>query len=209
MPTINELGHLVDSKVRIRISAKIERGEMAKNDDDTYKINGIIVHQTNAATAQSTFNSYAHANANGAHFLIDKDGTIYQTASIYKRTNHVGPLRARCLLKNECSPADAKALKTWNPKGEAAREREKDHPDRFPSNLDSIGIEIVGRCIPDNLEDKDSGKCTYEEVTDKQNESLKWLIRELRIMLNISLKEVFRHPVVSYKTETEAATAKW
>jgi N-acetyl-anhydromuramyl-L-alanine amidase AmpD len=53
-------------------------------------VQGIIVHQTGSPTARSTLNGYGVARANGAHFLIDKDGTIYQTASVLKQTAHVG-----------------------------------------------------------------------------------------------------------------------
>ncbi len=49
----------------------------------------------------------------------------------------------------------------------------------------------------------------YETVTDSQNASLKWLILELQATLKMIASEVFRHPDVSYKQPTEAATAKW
>jgi len=205
MLTIDENGHISNVKIKLRISALIERESMEKA-GDAFIINGIIVHQTGAATAQSTFNSYGIAKANGAHFLIDKDGTIYQTASIYKRTNHVGKLKARCLLESKCSPIEIKALKTFNPTAENNREKAKAHPHRFPGNADSIGIELVGRAFADT---KDSKKIVYETVTDQQNASLKWLVEELRQTLGISLTEVFRHPIVSRKNETEAATAIW
>jgi hypothetical protein len=64
-------------------------------------IQGIIVHQTGSPTARSTLNSDG-PRANGAHFLIDKDGTIYQTASLLKQTAHVGRLRARCIARSIC-----------------------------------------------------------------------------------------------------------
>jgi len=202
MLTIDNKGHIVSSKVTVRISLHIERGDMAKV-NGVYVINGIVVHQTDASTAQSTFNSYMIANANGAHFLIDKDGTIYQTASIYKRTNHVGKIRARCVLEKRCLPTRNK------PSVEHNLEKKKDYPDRFPTNADSIGIELVGRSFADSKDPKNSEKNVYETVTNEQNESLKWLITELSLTLGISLTEVFRHPVISYKNKTEASTAVW
>src|ERR1035437_8490823 len=48
------------------------------------------------ANAQSALSSYNNPSANGTHFLIDKDGTIYQTASVFQQTWHVGKLRSRC-----------------------------------------------------------------------------------------------------------------
>ena len=88
---IDTLGQVQHPRVKNVIASTIERGPMAQ-------VRGLIVHQTGGATAQSSLDSYKNAGANGAHFLIDKDGTIYQTASVLKRTWHVGKLKARCLL---------------------------------------------------------------------------------------------------------------
>ena len=93
---------LVDAeRITVKRFNSIERGKLAA-------VNGIIVHQTDSTTARSTFNSYQNIGANGAHFLTDKDGTIWQTASLYKITNHVGFLQSRCLLKKSCSPQELK-----------------------------------------------------------------------------------------------------
>lgn len=74
---------IVDAeRVEVRTFSNIERGKLDK-------VNGIVVHQTNGPTAQSAFNSYRSPGAKGAHFLIDRDGTIYQTASLHKVTIHV------------------------------------------------------------------------------------------------------------------------
>ena len=141
---IDDKGHVQHERVLLKtaagretISPKIERGEMPE-------VNGLIVHQTQSPSVNSTLNSYAKDKANGAHFLIDKDGTIYQTASLNQTTNHVGPLRSRCAQEKSCSPEETKLNQKHDPKGEAQREREKQAGDRFPSNSDSIGIELVG-----------------------------------------------------------------
>ena len=141
---IDDKGHVQHERVLLKtaagretISPKIERKEMPE-------VNGLIVHQTNSPSVSSTLNSYAQDEANGAHFLIDKDGTIYQTASLNQTTNHVGRLRSRCAQEKSCSPEETKLNQKHDPKGEAQREREKQAGDRFPSNSDSIGIELVG-----------------------------------------------------------------
>ena len=72
---------------------------------------------------------------------------------------------------------------------------------RYPSNEDSIGIELVGKF--------DEATKKYETVTSEQNESLKWLVRELITTLRLQATEVFRHPTVSYKRPTEALSADW
>ena len=141
---IDDKGHVQHERVLLKtaagretISPKIERMEMPK-------VNGLIVHQTNSPSVSSTLNSYAQDEANGAHFLIDKDGTIYQTASLKRKTNHVGPLRSRCAQEKSCSPEETKLNEKHNPTKENQRESKKPAGERFPSNSDSIGIELVG-----------------------------------------------------------------
>jgi N-acetyl-anhydromuramyl-L-alanine amidase AmpD len=152
--------------------------------------------------------SYQGASANGAHFLIDRDGTIYQTASLYQKTWHVGKLKARCLLRNQCTPTELSQLKKFSPAAEHDREKVKSVPDRFPSNDDSIVIELVGAPLP-SAKSVPEDKRAYESVSDEQNASLKWLVQMLNQALSIPLHEVFRHPEVSRKNPTEASTARW
>lgn len=118
MLRIDAVGMFVDVKINSVRHPVVERGKIKP-------VSGIIVHQTGAATAKSTLNSYKQHFATGAHFLIDKDGTIYQTASVYRQTWHVGKLKARCLLENRCSSDEAEALKKFNPSGEHEREIKK------------------------------------------------------------------------------------
>lgn len=58
-------GKLVHSKVTDKVNPKIEKGALST-------VHAIVVHQTGAATAASSFASY-EAGENGAHFLIDTD----------------------------------------------------------------------------------------------------------------------------------------
>ncbi len=195
---IDRYGKVIHEKIKHAISTTIQKNKMTA-------IQGIIVHQTDSPTAKSTLNSYENGGS-GAHFLIAKDGTVYQTASLLYQTWHVGKLKSRCLVKAQCSPVELALLKTFNPKNEHRREIVKKVPARFPSNEDSIGIEIVGEALPKKAPDDQK---IYEPVTKAQNESLGWLVQELRFVLNIPVSEVFRHPEVSRKNPTEAATAKW
>jgi N-acetyl-anhydromuramyl-L-alanine amidase AmpD len=197
-------GELQDEKVEQKIYTGLHKGKIAK-------VNAIVVHQTGAATAQHTFNSY-ESSSHGAHFLIDKEGKIYQTALTTKITHHVGRLRSRCIdqsatcTKDELSSANAIYLKkglsySVRIKNLHDHESAKNYPDRYPSNADSIGIEIVGSY--------DAKNQSYESVNAKQNASLKWLIGELSIHLNLQDGDVYRHPTVSYKQPSEASTASW
>jgi N-acetyl-anhydromuramyl-L-alanine amidase AmpD len=199
--TIDPNGMVVNGNVRAARQLAIERGDMQT-------VNGIIVHQTGGSSAASALSSYTNPAANGAHFLIDRDGTVYQTASLKKKTWHVGKLKARCLLEKRCSPTELVALSKYNPKAENTREQAKSYPARFPSNEDSIGIELVGEALPRGNAVPQDQK-TYEAVTSEQNASLKWLIAELTATLSVPLTEVFRHPDVSRKNASEAKTATW
>jgi len=201
-----------DSRIHPRRFMTIERTDMRV-------ISGIIVHQTGAPSETSTFNSYKQANANGAHFLILKDGTIYQTASVFKRTNHVGPLKARCLAEHRCTPSEIKTFNAITPKAMHRIEMQKIVPARYPSNGDSIGI--VGAAslppgvqMPPNLNEQQQrafmgNRAVYESLTTLQQASLKYLIDGLTKALDIASTEVHKHPEVSRKNVTEAATASW
>jgi N-acetyl-anhydromuramyl-L-alanine amidase AmpD len=201
MLLIDVSGSVIDPSVILKISPNIEHGQMKT-------IQGIIVHQTGGATAQSSLDSYKNPNANGAHFLIDKDGTVYQTASVYKITRHVGSLKSRCELEGSCSLDEQKLNKVWNVKAQNKREMQKSVPTRFPSNLDAIGIELVGEAMLPNGGVKNRDE-VYVSATEKQNQSLKWLVSGLVEALKFSKNEIFTHPTVSRKNGTEASTAKW
>lgn len=132
--------------------------------------------------------------------MIDKDGTIYQVASLHRQTWHVGKLRARCVAEHRCSKIELDMLSHFNPTAEHRMEMSKQVPQRYPSNEDSVGIEIVGALASQGV---------YETVNAQQNVSLQWLISELTSTFGIPMTEIFRHPVVSRKNPTEAESALW
>lgn len=198
---ITKDGHVdAGARIRMKIISNIENGKLGK-------VNGIVVHQTGGSTAEGAFNTYQEPKANGAHFLIDKDGTIYQTASIYRVTNHVGKMQSRCVVTHQCSPAEFKRMQglelTWKPSQISRIEERKQFPDRFPSNADAIGIELVGEAPGEK--DKE----IFVNVTDAQTTSLKWLIKELAETLSVSMREVYKHPHIARENKTEARSAEW
>lgn len=199
MSTINKDGMLVDGRVILQRFPTIEHGKLTG-------VHAIVVHQTDASTAQHTFNSY-RAGGNGAHFLVDKNGQIYQTASMKMRCYHVGLLiKSKCLTVNKknCDSASmAKILAmSWGAQIKAldAHERKKSYPDRYPINNESIGIELVGKSIDSK---------NYEAVTPLQNASLQWLVGELYNHFSMTSDDLYKHPEVSYKNPGEASTAAW
>lgn len=131
-------GMIVNERIRPARHHSIERGRMTT-------VHSIIVHQTGAPTAQSSLNSYQSSSANGAHFLIETDGTIHQTASLYKQTWHVGRLKTRCIAENRCTPVEIQALRQFNPAREHMRELRKRVPDRYPSNEDSLALSLSAK----------------------------------------------------------------
>jgi N-acetyl-anhydromuramyl-L-alanine amidase AmpD len=194
-------GYVLNARVQRMPRPLIERGVLQR-------ISGIIVHQTGGSSGASSLSSYMRQNATGAHFLIDKDGAIYQTASLFRQTWHVGKLRARCIAEYKCSPTELKALKRFSPKTEHRMEMAKKMPQRYPSNEDSLGIEIVGAVVAGKGQNP-AELGVYETVNAQQNASLQWLVAELTSTFEIPMTEIFRHPVVSRKNPTEAGSAVW
>jgi N-acetyl-anhydromuramyl-L-alanine amidase AmpD len=199
MSSIDGNGMLVDSRIIARRFASIEQAPLTS-------VSAIVVHQTDTTTAQQVFNSYTSA-LEGAHFLIDEVGQIFQTASLRSGCYHIGRrIKSKCLAidKTTCdSAAMAKIMAMhWGAQIEALNkhERSKNYPDRYPVNSDSIGIEIVGRHIDDSH---------YQAVTAQQNASLQWLVNELYGHFNLKGGDVYRHSDVSYKNPDEAGSATW
>lgn len=206
---IDRVGIVDAERIKVKIFPLIERGKLGA-------VNGIVVHQTGGSTATSTFTSYSKSDRNGrppngAHFLIEKDGQIYQTASLFRVTNHVGFLQSRCLITQKCTPTELKRsmalekIKGNNAKAKAVHSNEepKKWPERYPSNADAVGIELVGEAPGKE------GREVFVPVTAQQTSSLQWLIRELVETFNVSMQEVYRHPAIGRKNETEARTATW
>lgn len=196
-------GKLVHSKVTDKVNAKIEKGALAT-------VHAIVVHQTGSSTAASSFSSYDNGQ-NGAHFLIDKDGTIYQTARVDQKCWHVGRIRSRCQEMKICTADELTAVNAvLFKKGESYvvrigllhdLESGKVYPGRFPINEDSLGIEIVGSF--------DAKTEAYEAVSKVQNDSLAWLVGALSVKFSLAEGDVFRHGDIGYKQKSEASTATW
>lgn len=199
MAGLDKDGMLTDPNIARRRFSQIEHGNLEA-------VHAIVLHQTDSGTAQSAFAAYAKGG-NGAHFLIDKSGAIYQTASLKKRCYHVGKLiRSRCLElsgKNCTDGSIAKAAAmswTLRIKQIDQIERKKSYPDRFPVNSDSIGIELVGMHVDEKA---------YEPLTLAQSHSLLWVIDLLYREFKLTSEDVFRHPDISYKNPGEARSATW
>ncbi|WP_010325299.1 N-acetylmuramoyl-L-alanine amidase [Marinobacterium stanieri] len=192
-------------KVELKIISNIEHGALSK-------VNSIVVHRTAASTAQSTLNAWK-TKKSGAHFLIDKNGKIYQTARLDKKCWHMGYVVSRCRLEASCTEEDTKIIKgilhgsgRWSEKFKKVlqHERKKDYPDRYPMNSDSIGIEIVGLYLGSSTSDKG----LFEELTTDQASSFLWLVTKLLEYYKLSLSDdVYAHGAVARKKINEGSTA--
>jgi len=196
-----EDGKIIDPRVAIQIHSSIERGNIKK-------VSSIVLHRTDSTTATGTLNAYANGKRSGAHFLIDKSGHVYQTASMLKMCWHVGILLPRCQIEKNCDPKELKTITALIHEeglsfGRRARnlsrhEVSKKYPLRYPSNSDSIGIEVVGKFWPSEK--------SFEKPTQRQLESLKWLTEVIanEYLLNIRT-DVYAHGAIARKEVTEGA----
>lgn len=87
-------------------------------------------------------------------------------------------------------------------------EMAKHVPQRYPSNEDSVGIDIIGAVVTGKGQNP-AEQGLYETVNEQQNASLHWLIAKLTSTFGISMTEILRHPAVSRKNPTEARSASW
>ncbi|MDR7194521.1 peptidoglycan recognition protein family protein [Luteimonas terrae] len=164
----------------------------------------IILHRTDGASVQSALNS---ANSGiGTHFYVDKDGTVYQTASLHKHTSHVGRIRSRCYEASNCPADEMEEIRGfgWAPKRLHDHEKGKPYPTRYPMNEDSVGIETVSRCVK-NCGPNDKGTPEWETPTAEQAESIANIISILQDAYSLTDTDIYEHDLISYKTAGEGA----
>lgn len=191
-------------RISRQIYSDIEQGEMKL-------IRGIIIHQTSSESAITTLFQYAVPflnHGNGAHFLINPSGLIYQTARTTQQCWHVGRIKSMCATINACSPRYQIIIdrieneltagmiseeEAW--KRVDLLEQAKNTSERYPSNQDSIGIELVG--APVNK--------SYIAPPPIQNDSAQWLVSELLDTFHLQVDRIYAHGFISpHKNQTEA-----
>jgi N-acetyl-anhydromuramyl-L-alanine amidase AmpD len=194
-------GKINDERVQVKIYPSIEHGKI-------HMVTSIVLHRTDSISASSTFLAYANKKESGAHFLIDKNGQIYQTANLNQMCWHVGILLSRCLIEKDCDPKELKTItalihETGLPFGSRARnlsrhEAVKKYPLRYPSNADSIGIEVVGKFWP--------AKKSFDIPTLAQFKSMKWLVGIILKEYNLNLiTDAYAHGAIARKQIAEGA----
>ena len=145
-------------------------------------------------------------------FLIAEDGKIYQTAKLDQVCWHMGFVMSKCRLENTCTQKDSAVIKSilhskssWTDKFRKVykHEKQKNYPDRYPMNSDSLGIELVGAYLGSG---SDTGP--FEKLTKSQANSFLWLVTELLQHYNLSFSDdVYAHGSVARKKVNEGVGA--
>lgn len=197
-------GIVQDGRIEVKIYPNLEHGPMDR-------VSGIILHQTSSDYTIKTMAAYAfRPSGNGAHFLINPAGQIFQTARITQICWHVGRTNSYCRAVHKCAPTDNEALveietKYRNNKEERTRlidalERSKPAQQRYPTNADSIGVEVVGAPKGD----------VYSKSTVAQDNSSRWLVTALLATLKLDRGRIFPHGVVgAHKLPSEGVNLKY
>lgn len=185
---IDAKGYIQNAGFVIKPVASLEKGTIRGP-------RAVVLHRTDSRAIESPLKSFERGI--GTHFIVDKDGTVYQTASLLKKTFHVGKIKSRCFEGGSCPIEEKKMLRSWGwaPDRIYDHEKVKAYPERYPMNEDSVGIETVA--------DHD-GKA-WESVTPSQSVSIQSIIQILKHEYGLGNADIYEHDKISYKTPGEGA----
>ena len=162
-------------------------------------INGptaLVLHRTVSSTAASALSAFS--SGIGTHFVVDKDGTTYQCASLLKKTAHVGPIRSRCHADGTCSAEELASFKQWSSRMPCYNhEKKKSYPARYPMNEDSVGIETVAMYHERTR--------TWDAPTPAQKSAIRNLVGILKEEYGLDDADIYEHDKIAWKTEGEGA----
>lgn len=154
----------------------------------------VVLHRTDSYNSSSVFRSFQDSGI-GTHFVVDKDGAIYQTASLQQRTWHVGKLKSRCRDERSCGAVEAAVLARMSFSQINSHELGKRYPARYPANTDSVGIEVVAK----------HQTAGWDAPTPAQSTAINQLVEILKNEYGLSNGDVYEHDKISYKTDGEGA----
>lgn len=187
---VGENGYIQNAGYVIQPVAALENGP----------INGpkaVVLHRTDSTTADGTMRGFERGI--GTHFLVGKDGTVFQAASLAQKTAHVGKIRSRCHSEGSCSAEERRLIDRWGwaPRRIHNHEKVKSYPQRYPMNEDSVGIETVAKF--------DRNTKQWEAPTAEQSVSIAKLIGILKEEYGLSDADIYEHDRISYKEPGEGA----
>lgn len=147
-------------------------------------VHALVLHRTSGSTLTSALNTMSDSAA--AHLYVDKDGSICQGVSLRCNASHVGKIRPRSEYRTKVT------------KNKHDIEIQKEYPDRYPYNSDSIGIEVVGTVIREPV---------WTNLTEAQTLSTARLTNFIISQFNlVSSVDIYAHEEISSKTEGEGTT---
>ncbi|MCF6350177.1 MAG: N-acetylmuramoyl-L-alanine amidase [Flavobacteriaceae bacterium] len=203
--------------MKIKKDGYIDNGKITKEQIKTLeqnkldKVNAVILHRTVTSNKKSAINSFK--TGVGTHFLVAKDGKIYQTASLNNYTYHVGHIKSKAYENNISLKEELKIIKGFRklkPNKSATRaehkyEIKKTYPKRYPYNEDSIGIEVVGMPIDKNGNSTIKAKeiVGWQSIPEKQAKSISCLVKFLLEEYNLTSDDIYTHEQISRKTKGE------
>lgn len=191
---VDDNGYLRDSSIIKKPIPELIQGRLKV-------VHAIVLHRTGSSNVPGTLSSFK-TSKDGTQFLIDKDGTIYQTASIMDETAHVGPIKSKCKDNKTCLAEELNVMKTFDKMGISKMrkplseyEKKKPYGVRYPDNQDSIGIEVIA------MYDKNTQ--AWPKATDQQLKSIKNLVHLLQKIFGLTDGDVYGHGQIAYKTKDE------
>lgn len=201
LTTIDKDGYLTDPGITHTPIAAISHAGISR-------INGIVLHRTASSTAAGTLSTWrTRESGTGAHFLIDRDGTIHQTVSVNRQAWHVGAIRSRGEVEGTLTPEDARDLaaarggqaawRTTAVRAVSRLEATRPYPERYPTNADSLGIEVVARYHPATE--------TWDAPTPEQRMAIGRLMESLQRNFGLTHEDIYEHDAISRKTPGEGA----
>lgn len=165
-------------------------------------VNGIVLHRTVSSTVKSALDN-ARNIGEGTHFYVSKNGQIHQTASLQRHTFHVGHIKSRCYETNICSHEYKESiLKIRKAKDTSKIKTRKEHnleistfeyPLRYPYNMDSIGIEVVGYFYEKTKK--------WDSLTISQINAIAYLVSLLKQIYYLGNSDIYPHEIISRKED--------
>jgi hypothetical protein len=190
-PAVTRIRRLPGVPVVVRPTPALEQGDLPK-------VEAIVLHRTSGANLQGALKE-GESTREGTHYYVDKDGTVYQTVSLDNHTAHVGKIKSRCIQEpGSCTPKETRDART--PRGIPnlnTYEQNQTYPRRYPTNEDSIGIEVVANY--------DKATNTFEAPTEAQRQSIMRLVEALKTEYGLDASDIYQHDKISYKTDGEGA----
>ena len=194
---VDEKGWVQNAGFTLKAIPEVEKGSLAGP-------KAIVLHRTSGDNVESALTSAKKGV--GTHFYVDKDGAVYQVASLLKKTFHVGKIRSKCFESGTCPIDEMKMIKSWGfaPGKIYSHEKAKAYPARYQMNEDSVGIETVAKCLT-NCGDDDPDDATWDPPTPAQSAAIVTIIDILKSAYGITDSDIYEHDKVSYKKGGEGA----